>query len=178
MSRTLWKNGTWSRGFAGHRPVGGNPCVPRLHGLFSGAYFQEKLLQERNRALRSHKPLLVMVLDAEKIGNPVRPEQSGKITDALGEALHACVRESDICGILKEDALVGVILTEVEPEKVGAAQLIVAGKTREKLDALLSHETADRIGISFHLFPADAGESLFDKGSAPDLIATRDQDEA
>jgi hypothetical protein len=119
-----------------------------------------------------------MVLDAEKIGLPGHADQPGKITGSLGEAVSACVRESDICGILKEDALIGVILTEVEPEKVGAAQLIVAGKTREKLGALLSHEMADRIAISFHVFPAAAGESLFDKGSAPDLIATRDQDEA
>src|SRR6185369_16715412 len=137
--------------------------------LYPGGYFQEKLVQERNRALRSHKPLVVMLLDAEKLGFPDHP---GEITDSLSKVVNACVRESDICGLLKEDTLIGVILTEVEQEKVGIAQSIIAGKTRVKLDAILNHELADRIAISFHIFSAAGGKGVVDTGSSADSIET------
>jgi hypothetical protein len=175
MARTIWKNRSWLRKFAWHRRSASAQSIALVHGLFPEAYFQEKLLQERKRALRSNKPLVVMVLDAESIGGSGRP---GKITDSLSEALNGSVRESDICGLLKEDVLVGVILTEVEAEKVGTAQLIVANKTREKLDALLSHEMADRVAITFHIFPAASGSGLLDPGYAANLLARKGQSDA
>jgi len=169
MARTVWQNRSWLRRFAWHRRSAATKCIPLDHGLFPGSYFQEKLRQERNRALRSNKPLVVMVLHAEQIGAAGEP---GSITEALSKAVHTCVRESDICGLLKEDLLVGVILTEVEAEKVAAAQLIVARKTREKLGRQLSREQADRVAITFHIFPAPGANRLFSQGPPPDLIAT------
>jgi len=172
MARTVWQNRSWLRRFAWHRKSAAVRSIPLDHGLFPGNYFQEKLRQERNRALRSHKPLVVMVLHAENLRLPGEP---GGITKALGKAVHTCVRESDICGLLKEDLLVGVILTEVEAEKVPAAQLTVARKTREKLGRELSRELAERVEITFHIFPADGVNRLFGQAPEPDLIATKEQ---
>ena len=169
MARAIWKKRSWLRRVGWRPGTAESSDIPHDHGLFPGSYFQEKLLQERYRALRTNKPLVVMVLDAEKVGYRAPP---GTITDSLGDAVNASVRESDICGLLKEDRLVGVILTEVEVEKVDAAQQVVAQKTREKLDAVLSHELAEEIAISFHVFPAVRGSELFDQNSSAGLIAT------
>ena len=173
MARMIWKKRSWWRRLAHLRRAGGTVGIPLDHGLFPGTYFQEKLLQERSRAFRSNKPLVVMVLDAEKIGYPGNP---GKITHSLSEAVNSCVRESDICGLLKQDVLVGVILTEVEAEKVGAAQQVVENKTREKLDRLLSHELAEQVAITFHIFPTAGAGALYGQGP-PGQVAAGGQNE-
>jgi lipopolysaccharide/colanic/teichoic acid biosynthesis glycosyltransferase len=64
-----------------------------------------------------------------------------------------------------------VILTEVEPEKIDTAQMIVAKKTREKLAALLSDEMVNRIVITFRVFPASGGDNgLIDMTFYPELL--------
>jgi hypothetical protein len=168
MARTIWKNRSWLRKFACRPWTPDAENVPLDHGLFPQGYFQEKLLQERKRALRSNKPLVVMVLNAECMGDPDNP---GRITQSLGEALNGCVRDSDICGLLREDELVGVILTEVEVEKVDTVQQIVAKKTRERLDARLSHEMANRVAITFRIFPVIDGRGLQELNLPMDLVA-------
>jgi lipopolysaccharide/colanic/teichoic acid biosynthesis glycosyltransferase/GGDEF domain-containing protein len=169
MARTVWKNKSWLHNFSWHSFSGAGRVVLE-HGLYPESYFREKLIQERKRAERSNKPLVVMVLNAEKLCGL---ETTGRIIDSLGEGLNNCVRGTDICGRIKEDALVGVILTEVEPDKVDAAQFILAKKTREKLASLLSADILSQIVISFRVFPT-AGNSngLFDMTFYPDLITS------
>ena len=169
MARTIWKNRSWLRKFAWHRRNGSVDCISPDHGLYPEAYFREKLMQERKRAERSNKPLVVMIIDAENIRNL---DAAGEFTDSVGEGLNTCVRGTDICGLLKEDTLIGVILTEVEPEKIETAQLTVAKKTREKLAALLSDEMVNQIVITFRIFTASGGGSaLFDMTFYPELAA-------
>jgi lipopolysaccharide/colanic/teichoic acid biosynthesis glycosyltransferase/GGDEF domain-containing protein len=169
MARTVWKNKSWLRNFPWHR-FPDSDRVALEHGLYPETYFREKLIQERKRAERSNKPLVVMVLNAEKICGL---EIAGRIIDSLGEGLNNCVRGTDICGRLKEDALVGVILTEVEPEKVDAAQIILAKKIREKLASLLSADILSQIVISFRIFPTSGNShGLFDLTFYPDMITS------
>lgn len=157
MARAMWKKRSWLRKLGWHRQGGSShyPVVP--HGLYPLAYFQEKLIQERRRAERSHKPLLVMVLDAERAAEA---EDGEALTESLGEGINTCIRGTDICGVMKEGALVGVILTEVEPEKVEVAQRAVAKKTRDKLAAMLDEETATRIAISFRIYAEGGGGDI------------------
>jgi hypothetical protein len=168
MARLLWKNRSWLRKFIQH--LRRSERVPLDQGgLVPESYFLEKLTLEGKRALRSHKPLVLMIVELENGGAPA---QSDEIVGIVGTGLNDCVRESDICGLLKKDTLIGVILTEVEAEKIGSAQLVVAQKTRERLAALLSLELANRITITFRIFPATGGRELFDLNRAPELSAT------
>lgn len=177
MARTIWKNRSWLCKFAWHRRNGSVDCISPDHGLYPEAYFREKLMQERKRAERSNKPLVVMIINAENIRNL---DAAGEFTDSLGEGLNTCVRGTDICGLLKEDTLIGVILTEVEPEKIEIAQLTVAKKTREKLAALLSDEMVNQIVITFRIFTASGGggSALFDMTFYPELAAMRGRTKA
>jgi lipopolysaccharide/colanic/teichoic acid biosynthesis glycosyltransferase len=165
MARNIWKNRSWLRTFAVHRRPGVE-TVSLDHGLYPEGYFLEKLVQERKRAERANKPLVIMVVDA---GNVPSPDGAGVITGTLGDGLHGCIRGTDICGRLQQDALIGVILTEVEPEKLELAQAIVASKTRERFVTLLGAETVNQIAISFRIFPVSGGRGLFDMTFYPEL---------
>lgn len=129
--------------------------------------FHEKLIQERRRAERSRKPLLIVVVDAE---NLQKVDVTGKLTESVGEGLHTCVRGTDICGVLKSDAVIGVILTEVEPDKVDIAQHIVANKIKRTLAKLLCEELVNQITISFRTFPDSSVDAdTFDLIFYPEL---------
>ena len=167
MARNIWKNRSWLRTFAAHRRPGAE-AVSLDHGLYPESYFLEKLVQERKRAERANKPLVIMVVDA---GNVPNPDGAGAITGTLGDGLNGCIRGTDICGRLKQDALIGVILTEVEPEKLELAQAVVASKTRERFAALLGTEAVNQIAISFRIFPVSGGRGLFDMTFYPELAA-------
>ncbi|HBG07407.1 MAG: glycosyl transferase [Geobacteraceae bacterium GWC2_58_44] len=166
MARSLWKRRSWLRRFSRQPRIGTREFAPLEHGLYPESCFREKLVQERRRAERSNKPLIVMVLEAEQIGDP---DGSGEITDSLGEGVNACVRGTDICGLLKAGGPIGVILTEVEPEKVDAAKRIIAKKTRERLAEVLTAETVSRIAISFRIYPETGGSGSFDMTFYPEL---------
>ena len=167
MARIIWKNRSWLRKF--FQQLRSSEAGSSEHRPFPESYFLEKLTQEGKRALRSHKPLVLMIVDAANLGPP---GGGGDLADSLGSGVNACLRESDICGLLGQETLIGVILTEVETEKIGSAQLVVAKKTRERLAALLSMELANRVTISFRIFPANDGRGLFDLAAAPDLITS------
>lgn len=167
MARPLWKNRSWLRRFAWHRRPAAREFISLNHGLYPEAYFREKLIQERRRAERSNKPLVVMIVDPENLRSVDNAEE---ITESLGEGVNTCVRGTDICGLLKEGTLIGVILTEVEPDKIDTAKRVVTEKTRERLATLLSAEMVNRIGISFRIYPDVGGDSeTFDMTFYPDV---------
>jgi len=168
MARPLWKNRSWLRKFAWRRLTGEGNLSPWDHGLYPAAYFQEKLVQERRRAERSNKPLIIMVIDAEYLNNE---ENTGEITDSLGEGVNTCVRGTDICGLLKDGPLIGVILTEVEADKVDATMQIVAKKTRDRLATVLSAEMMSRVVISFRVYPEVGGKETFDMSFYPEVTS-------
>jgi len=168
MVRPVWKSRSWLRKFAWCRRAGGGIFTPWDHGLYPVAYFREKLVQERRRAERSNKPLIVMIIDAEYLGNL---DSTGEFTDLVGEGVNASVRGTDICGLLKEGTLIGVILTEVEVDKVDTTKQIVAKKTRERLAAVLSAELVSRIVISFRIYSEVGGNETFDMSFYPEVTS-------
>lgn len=166
MPRPVWKNRSWLRKFSWHRRPMAREITSLDHGLYPETCFREKLIQERKRAERSNKPLVVMILDPQNLRSI---DNSQEITESLGEGVNTCVRGTDICGLLREGTLVGVILTEVEPEKVDAAKEIVAQKTRERLSDILSKELASRINITFRIYPDSGDSDTFDMTFYPEL---------
>jgi len=167
MARTIWNHRSWLRKLVWQLRDAAH-SVSLEHVLYLEVYFREKLVQERKRASRSNKAMVVMIVDAENLRKLEKGEQIG---NEVVEEVNACVRGTDICGFLKEGVLVGVILTEVEPEKIEIAQEMVAKKTREKLTALLGGEAAHQIAITFHVFTAASNsDTILDTALKPDII--------
>lgn len=156
MEGTSWNARTWLRKLAWYLHDDSQD-ISFEHALYPEPQFREELAKEQLRAERSGKALLLMLIDSEPIIG-VAPKK--EIVASVGEEVTNCVRETDICGKIKEGVLVGVILTEIEPEKIDAAQLAVAAKVRKKLRALLGEEMANRVPITFSLASAGSEEAL------------------
>ena len=165
MDSKQWKHNSWWRNFTLRRNSG---SILSDHGFYPVPHFRQKLAQERRRAERANKPLLVMILNTGYVSGK---DGVGQICDALGKGIHSCVRDTDICGVLEDGGLLGVILTEVEAEKVTDAKRVVAGKIREKLKELFEDEVARRITISFRIYPeAGGGNEAFDMLFFPEIL--------
>lgn len=151
MSGQRWIQRVWRR----YLPAGrqGREALPA--GVQPEARFRQQLIQERKRAERGSKPLLVMIV------NPgcAAAAEADSVVGCVGGGLQSCLRETDICGVLDDGALVGVILTEVAGEDLEKVKKAVARKAREKLSQLLDDEAARRVTISFRVYPESGGES-------------------
>ena len=156
MDRITWKY-RWF-GKTGHGG-GAETGKSLFQGLYPEPYFRRKIVEERRRAERSNKPLIVMLLDTHRL-----PEGSGPI----GERVSSAVRETDICGLLEEGSRIGVILTEVEPGKEELTKSRVAGKVRKALAEALGEQAATQVAITFKSYPG-SGDGAFDMIFYPEL---------
>ena len=116
--------------------------------------FHRMISVERKRTARSRKPFLLMLLDTKSC-LPV--QQNGRVLAEIVSALRSSTRETDVAGWYKENAIVGVMFTEIGP--AGHHSIVSTMLTRVS-DALRSHLTLEQfnqISISFHLFPEESG---------------------
>jgi lipopolysaccharide/colanic/teichoic acid biosynthesis glycosyltransferase len=125
----------------------------RERELASESVFTRLLCLERRRAERSRRQFLLMLLDAKDLftGNAGEP-----ICQKVVEALLSSTRETDFSGWYRQDATLGVILTEVDVENLMRTINAVLVKVNAALLACLSLSELNRIHISFHLFPEDS----------------------
>jgi lipopolysaccharide/colanic/teichoic acid biosynthesis glycosyltransferase len=118
--------------------------------------FHSMLTLERRRAERSRKPFVLMLLDANL--------ENGTAEEILRQAVDIVVvskRETDLVGWYKEDAILGVIFTEVNLE----GEIPITETLRTKIETAfvkhLGRDRAAKITISLHIFPES-----WDKNSA------------
>jgi hypothetical protein len=120
----------------------------------SESVFHSMLTLERLRAERSSKVFVLMLLDA----NLENGAAAGILKQAVEVALIA-KRETDLVGWYKENAIFGVIFTEVNLE----GERPVTETLRLKIEtALIKHmgqERAAKIAISLHVFPESKGKN-------------------
>ncbi len=110
--------------------------------------FHSRLALEGRRAERSHKPFVLMLLDANS--------ENGAAQEILAQAVGIIVaskRETDLVGWYKKDAIFGIIFAEVSMEE----DLPTTETLRIKIEtAFVKHLGPDRaakIAISLHIFP-------------------------
>jgi lipopolysaccharide/colanic/teichoic acid biosynthesis glycosyltransferase len=130
--------------------------------------FLGMLCLDRKRAERSGKKLLLLLLDAEDAEKTGRKAQ---ILDGAVKAAKAARRETDPAGWYRQNAILGIIFTELEA--VGAETTIckLQRKVQEALALHLSAEDLKYVYLSIHVF----GDDSEDHGPAnpafyPDLL--------
>jgi lipopolysaccharide/colanic/teichoic acid biosynthesis glycosyltransferase/GGDEF domain-containing protein len=169
MDRNRFRKSAWLCKLRWRRP---EMAIALSHnGLYSEPNFREKLIQERRRADRSRKPLLLMVLEPERLNDVNGIE---KFLQNVAEEIRTSVRGTDACGLLDNKTLIGVILTEVEQDKTEIAQKVISNKIKERLANILSNDVLNSIKISFHIYPDLSGdEESFDMTFYPELNTAR-----
>ncbi len=121
------------------------------YGLYIEGYFIERLYFERQRTTRSKKPFLMMLLDIKKFSEYEKKE----IIRKIAAVLFSSTRETDLKGWYKYDSVIGTLFTEICDINKDSLRNKIYRNLCDKLEL----DQANRIEISFHLFPENPDNS-------------------
>lgn len=121
--------------------------LDRKSGLYIESYFVQRLCSERQRATRSQRPLLMMLLALRSWSREEKKKAIRNVVAVLG----ASVRETDLKGWYRKDAVIGVLFTEACAMDRETLKRKIYGNLCERL----TPDQANGIDISFHGFPEE-----------------------
>src|SRR5271170_1503453 len=110
------------------------------------------LCLDRKRAERSGKKLALLLLDAEDAEPTGRKAQ---ILEGVIRAANVARRETDPAGWYKQNAILGIIFTELGPVDAATAINKLSDKVREALVANLKAEDLEHVYLTVHVFADD-----------------------
>ena len=127
--------------------------------FFDEAHFRHLLRVERMRTERSKKPFLLLLLDITKFLNECLPHEH---PESIKLALIPALREVDIRGWYHMHSTIGIIFTEMKPEKDTFFDLFVQ-KMRNHFCQTFNPDWLSKIDVTCHPFPESKDDSLSDK---------------
>jgi hypothetical protein len=110
--------------------------------------FHSMLALERRRAERSRKPFVLMLLDAH-----LENGSAAGILRNAHDVVVASSRETDLAGWYKENAILGLIFTEICLDGDRPVTDILRAKIEMALTKHMGRERTGKIAISLHVFP-------------------------
>jgi lipopolysaccharide/colanic/teichoic acid biosynthesis glycosyltransferase len=113
--------------------------------------FTRMLCVERNRAERSGRRLVLMLLESASL---LAHDEPTGAAYRIQYALSRSTRETDIVGWYRDGAVMGVIFTEI-PAGGNSVVPVLSGKVSRALQDVLSAHEVGQIDLSFHVFPDD-----------------------
>ena len=138
--------------------------------FYSKVHFHHLLRIERQRTERSKRSFLLLLLDTSNLADKKNIKEILRKTNS---ALVSVLRESDIRGWYKTDAVVGVIFPEIECLEETSLKAVfekIYNRIREKL----SEELVEKIKASYYIYPEPERKMLirgpFNFTLYPDLI--------
>jgi len=123
---------------------------PRV--LLNEDAFVSMLYLERRRAERSHKRFVLVLVDVQ---SALSGGQKDRTVVALSKALADSTRETDIIGWYMDNALMGIIGTELGKASNQVIQDCFLSKLRKIFEASLGSKKSSGISVSFHFFPEE-----------------------
>ena len=127
--------------------------------FFNETHFRHLLRVERMRTERSKKPFLLLLLDITRFRSECLPHEH---PDNIMIALIPILREIDIRGWYHLHSTIGIIFTELIPEKDVFVDLFVQ-KIRNHFSRIFQPDWLSKIDISCHLFPETRGNDISGK---------------
>ena len=116
--------------------------------LFPREVFIKMLCLERNRAERSGRRLVLMLVESESLLKPGSQTGAG---EKIQHALSRATRGTDIKGWYRDITVIGVIFTEISLAETSVVQ-ILSRKVNHALHAALGVQ-ASEVSLSFQVFP-------------------------
>jgi lipopolysaccharide/colanic/teichoic acid biosynthesis glycosyltransferase len=136
--------------------------------------FQRTLSLERKRTERSRKPFLLMLLEF----GDIRPTETNRALGKVITALSASTRATDVVGWFKNNAVVGVLFTEIIIDDQSSIVSTMMARVSETLGHSLTLDQFNQVKISFHVYPEPWDGGMFDRPSNPMLYPDfSDQDD-
>jgi lipopolysaccharide/colanic/teichoic acid biosynthesis glycosyltransferase len=137
--------------------------------------FTTMLRLERKRTERSQRRFVLMLLEASDL---VKADEKQDAFDKVIAALSHSIRETDIKGWYKDNAVIGVIFTEVGAAEGKSIASALLTKVTNALGTTLKIEQINEVKLSFHVFPEHSNEHgpsvQTDSTLYPDLQQTSD----
>ncbi len=132
--------------------------------------FTRALSLERKRSQRSRQRFVLMLVDA---GDMLQGKYREVVLSSITKAVVTSTRETDLWGWYKNDAVVGVICTEIGDAELDSILGALQSRVTDALRTDLSLEQMNVIHISFHVFPDELdienGNRPADSKLYPDL---------
>lgn len=108
---------------------------------------------ERRRTVRSRKSALLMLLQN---GNQVGTTNKFSFRLDVIAALSPVTRETDVTGWYVENAVFGVMFTEIVPSELRATTVTIMERINKTLKTYLTADQFNDVRLSFHLVPEPA----------------------
>lgn len=124
-------------------------------GFYTEDYFRQMLAMERKRTERSRKPILLVILDIEKL---MADFPSKTIVSGISSLLKESVREIDIKGWYEYNRSIGIIYTETS----NFGKEAILNKIQNKLNTAFEKRDVDKIEVTFALFPFETNIAAHD----------------
>jgi len=124
--------------------------LDRNYGLYVEDYFNKMLCLERKRSERTHKPILLLLVNVEKIA-PFHG--SDNMLQSIVSALTSSIREVDLCGWYEDRSVIGVMYTAFTTENHWEAIDAIVSKVRRNFEQALSPAVLNKLEMFFHVFP-------------------------
>jgi exopolysaccharide biosynthesis polyprenyl glycosylphosphotransferase len=129
-------------------------------------FFRRMITRERKRTERSKTPFLLMLLD---LGSNIRSEGKGEALCQLLSALSYSTRETDVTGWYWEDAVIGIMFTEITLDEQRSIPTTMMERVSEILRGHLSLQQFSQIEMSFHFYPEDCDLDAQERPGNPTL---------
>jgi len=142
-------NSKYTKKIGGRRSF--DPGIEGVADFFPRSLFMKMLCLERNRAERSGRRLVLMLVKSQSF------LKQGEQTDAARKvrfALSRATRETDIKGWYREGFEIGVIFTEIPLTETSVVP-VLSQKVNEALHSALGTLVRE-VHLSFHVFPDHA----------------------
>jgi lipopolysaccharide/colanic/teichoic acid biosynthesis glycosyltransferase len=132
--------------------------------ILNSEAFQRMLSLERKRSERSRKPFLLMLVD---LGDRLPSAGNGKALDNIVAVLSSATRATDVIGWHKDNAVIGILFTEVVIDEHSSIMSIMMTRISTMLSKALSPEQITRVSISLHVFPEEWDFDIRNRPSNP-----------
>ena len=150
----------WLRQAGGRQNTAVPIALPSRGDLADENAFAHVLRLERRRAERSGTRLMLVVVSSEYFRGKRGRRAAGRAADAVS----ARIRETDVLGWYRQDAALGILLTQTGSFEALSIQAVMF-KITQGLKNSLSLEEFKGIELSYHLYPQ--GEEASSHGQSP-----------
>lgn len=122
--------------------------------FYTEHYFKHLLAVERERAERSKKPFMLMLLG---IGKIVKNEKPAAIVKKILKMLEQFTRKIDFKGWYTKNSIIGILYTEIKQENKDS----IMKKINDNLDGIFLPEERKLINVTCLVFPEEENKNAF-----------------
>lgn len=116
--------------------------------------FNHVLCRERKRTERSGESMLLLLFDLTQI---VDMRERAHVLTVVAEPLPCYIRQTDVCGWLRNPELLGIIFTDIARHNVVQAMQTVELKARGLIKAKLLPSVYQKLRLSILAYPEERG---------------------